>query len=68
MISIQVVRGFMDMFSIDLPSMPSDRPIDFAINVESSTKSISIPPYRMDLVELKKLKQKLQNLLSKGFI
>ena len=56
------------MFPMDLPSMPSDRDIDFIIDVESIIEPIFIPPYRMALVELKKLKDQLQELLDKEFI
>ena len=35
--------------------------------MESGTKPISIPPYRMAPTELKELKDQLQDLLSKGF-
>ena len=34
----------------------------------SDTASVSIPPYRMASVELRELKEKLQELLDKGFI
>ena len=56
------------MFPSDLPGVPPDRDIDFAIDFEPGTKPISIPPYRMAPTELKELKDQLQDLLSKGFI
>lgn len=52
----------------NLPGMPSDRDIDFVIDLEPSTSPISILSYRMVLAELRKLKIQLQNLLSKRFI
>ena len=66
--SFPVVQEFLDVFPSDLPGVPPDRDIDFAIDLEPGTKPISIPPYRMAPAELKELKDQLQDLLSKGFI
>ncbi|WMV36959.1 hypothetical protein MTR67_030344 [Solanum verrucosum] len=66
--SIPLVRKFLNVFAIDLPSVPLDRDIDFAIDLELGTKPIFIPPYHMAPVELKELKDQLHDLLSKGFI
>ncbi|XP_069150791.1 uncharacterized protein [Solanum lycopersicum] len=38
---------FLDVFHSDLPGVPPDRDINFAIDLESGTKPISIPPYFM---------------------
>ena len=54
------------MFPADLPGMPPDRDIDFCIDLEPSTRPISIPPYRMAPAELRELKAQLQELLNKG--
>ena len=59
---------FSEVFPTDLPGLPPDRDIDFCIDVETGTRPISIPPYRMAPAELKELKEQLQDLLSKGFI
>ena len=48
-----MVQEFLDVFPSDLPGVPPDRDIDFAIDLESGTKPISIPPYRMALTKLK---------------
>lgn len=53
---IFVVRDFNDVFPDDLPSLPSDKEIEFAIELVEGNKLISISPYRMELAELKKLK------------
>ncbi|XP_070034504.1 uncharacterized protein [Nicotiana tomentosiformis] len=66
--SISVVRDFPDVFPTDLPRMPSDKDIDFGIDLVLGTQPISIPPYRMSSAELKELKEQLQELLDKGFI
>ena len=57
--SVDIVREFMKVFPMDLPSMPLDWDIDFIIDVESGTKPISIPPHRMAPTELKELKDQL---------
>ena len=56
------------MFSEDLPGLPSDRELEFEIELFSGSASISIPPYKMVPTELKKLKTQLQDLVDKGFI
>ncbi|KAH0729489.1 hypothetical protein KY290_000612 [Solanum tuberosum] len=55
-------------FPNDLPDMPPDRDIDFCIDLEPSTRPISIPPYHMALAELRELKAQIQELFDKGFI
>ena len=54
--SVPVVQEFLDVF-------PPDRDINFAIDLETDSKPIFIPPYRMAPVELKGLKYQLQDLL-----
>ncbi|XP_070025994.1 uncharacterized protein [Nicotiana sylvestris] len=66
--SIPIVNEFPEVFPEDLPRIPPDREIDFGIDLLPSTKSISIPPYRMAPTELKELKVQLKDLLDKGFI
>lgn len=63
-----MVREYLDVFSEELLGLPPHREIDFAIELESDTVSISRAPYKMALVELKELKVQLQELLDKGFI
>ncbi|WMV24832.1 hypothetical protein MTR67_018217 [Solanum verrucosum] len=65
---IPVVLEFREVFPTDLPGMPPDRDIDFCIDLEPSTRPISIPPYHMAPAELKELKAQIQELLDKGFI
>ncbi|WMV38267.1 hypothetical protein MTR67_031652, partial [Solanum verrucosum] len=55
--SILVVSEFREIFPNDLPGMPSDRDIDFCIDLEPGTRLISIPPYRMAPAELRELKE-----------
>ena len=63
---ILVVREFSDVFLEDLPGIPSDREIDFQIEL-ARTEPISKAPYKMDPLELKELKVQMEELVSKGF-
>ena len=45
--SNSVVREFKDVFPKDLPEMPPSREVDFGIDLELGTTSISKEPYRM---------------------
>jgi hypothetical protein len=65
---IPVVRKYADVFPEDLPGMPPDRDIEFAIELQPGTAPISKTPYRMPPAELAELKKQLQELLDKGFI
>ena len=65
---IMVVKEFPDVFPEDLPGMPPDRETKFTIEVAPGVAPISIPPYRMALLELQELKKQLRELLDKGFI
>ncbi|WMV26697.1 hypothetical protein MTR67_020082 [Solanum verrucosum] len=65
---IHVVSEFSEGFPNDLHGMPSDRDIDFCIDLEPGTCPISIPPYCMAPTELSELKAQIQELFDKGFI
>lgn len=47
-----VVREFPEVFPNDLLGIPPEQEIDFGIDFIPDTNPISIPPYRMDSVEL----------------
>ncbi|GKV06430.1 hypothetical protein SLEP1_g18329 [Rubroshorea leprosula] len=64
---IPVVREFPNVFSKDLPGLPPDRELEFAIDLVPGTGPFSKAPYRMAPVELE-LKVQLEELLEKGFI
>ena len=49
---VLMVREFLDVFLEELPEMPSDREIEFCIDLAPGIQPISIPPYRIALVEL----------------
>jgi hypothetical protein len=65
---IPVVCDYLDVFPDELPGMPPDRDIEFAIELHPGTAPISKRPSRMPPVELAELKKQLQKLLDKGFI
>jgi len=65
---IPVVCEFPDVFPEDLPRLPSDRDVEFKINLIPGTTPISRRPYRMPPNELAELKKQLQELLEKGLI
>ncbi|MCF7184024.1 hypothetical protein L3H42_11035, partial [Corynebacterium sp. MC-13] len=66
--SVPVVNEFPDVFPDELPGLPPEREVEFAIDLLPDTQPISIPPYRMAPAELKELKEQLRDLLEKGFI
>jgi hypothetical protein len=65
---IPVVCEYPDVFPDELPRMPPNRNIEFAIELHPGTAPISKRPYRMPPAELAELKKQLQELLNKGFI
>jgi hypothetical protein len=66
--SIPVVCEFPDVFPEDLPSQPSDREVEFTIELEPGTAPISRRPYHMAPKQLAEMKKQLEELLEKGFI
>jgi hypothetical protein len=65
---IPVVCEFLDVFPDELPGLPLDRDVEFAIELIPGTPPISRRPYRMPPNELAELKKQLQDLLTKGLI
>jgi hypothetical protein len=56
------------VFLDELPGLPPDRDVEFAIELIPGTPLISRRPYRMPPNELAELKKQLQDLLTKGLI
>ena len=52
---IPVVNEFPDVFPDELPGLPPDREIEFAIDLAPGTEPVSKAPYRMAPVEMKEL-------------
>ncbi|WMV45761.1 hypothetical protein MTR67_039146 [Solanum verrucosum] len=65
---VPIVKEFSEVFLDDLPGIPPEREIDFGIDLLPNTQPIFIPPYRLAPVELKELKEQLEDLLDKRFI
>jgi hypothetical protein len=65
---IPVVYEYADVFPDELPGMPPDRDIEFAIELQPGTTPISKRPYRKPSAELAELQKQLQELLDKDFI
>jgi hypothetical protein len=64
-LDIRTVFEFLDVFPEELPGMPSDREIEFVIELVAG---IFKRPYRMAANQLAELKEQLQELLDKGYI
>ena len=58
--NVSVVREFPNVFSKDLPGLSPNRELEFGIELLPGSTPISIPPYRMVLAVLKKLKMRVQ--------
>ena len=68
LLDIPIVCDYPDVFPKELPRLPPQKEIEFAIDVIQGATPASITPYRMAPLELKELKIQLQKLLEKGFI
>jgi hypothetical protein len=67
-LDIRSVSKFLEVFLEELLGMPSDREIQFVIELVPGTAPIFKRPYRMVANQLAKLKEQLQELLDKGYI
>ncbi|GKA93457.1 hypothetical protein Tco_0815443 [Tanacetum coccineum] len=63
--NLSVVREFADVFPDELPGLPPAREIEFGIELIPGAEPISKAPYRMAPVELKELKEQLQEMLER---
>ncbi|GJR39360.1 putative nucleotidyltransferase, ribonuclease H [Tanacetum coccineum] len=66
--NLSVVCEFADVFPDELPGLPPAREIEFGIELIPGAEPISKALYRMAPVELKELKEQLQEMLENGFI
>ena len=64
----RVVYEYEDVFPDELPGLPSQREVDFCIELHPGTSPISMTPHRMAPVEFQELKVQMQELLDKEFI
>ena len=51
-----MVCEYEDVFSDELPGLPSYRDVNFTIELHPSTMPISMTPHRMELAKLQELK------------
>jgi hypothetical protein len=65
---IKVVSEFPDVFPEDLPGMPPERKVEFAIELLSGTAPISKRAYRVSGPELVELKKQIDVLSEKVYI
>nr|GEX30431.1 putative reverse transcriptase domain-containing protein [Tanacetum cinerariifolium] len=63
-----IVSEFPDVFPDELPGIPPVHEVEFNIELIPGVEPILKAPYRMALIELKELKDQLQELLERGFI
>nr|GFB30596.1 putative reverse transcriptase domain-containing protein [Tanacetum cinerariifolium] len=63
-----IVSEFRDVFPDELPGIPPVREVKFNIELIPGAEPISNAPYHMASIELKELKDQLQELLERGFI
>ena len=62
-VSVPLVREFLEVFANDLPGVYPEQEIDFGIDLLPDRNPISILEYRMVQDELKELKLQLKDLL-----
>jgi hypothetical protein len=62
-----VLKEYEDVFK-EIPGLPSERDIDFSINLMPRTSPVSKTPYRMSTPELKELQMQLEEILKKRYI
>jgi hypothetical protein len=65
---IKVVYEFPDVFPKDLPGMPPERKVEFAIELLPRTAPIFKRAYRVSRPELVELKKQIDELSEKGYI
>ena len=64
--TIKVVSEFLDVFSEDLPGMPPEHKVEFAIELLPGTAPIFKRAYRISGPELVELKRQIDELSEKG--
>jgi hypothetical protein len=66
--AIRIVLDFPDVFPKELPGMPPERKVEFAIELILGTAPISKRAYRVSEPELVELKKQIDELFEKGYI
>jgi hypothetical protein len=65
---IPVIKEYPDIFPEELPGLPPNWDIEFAIDLAPGTAPIAKRPYRMAFTELAELKKQLSELEQKGYV
>ncbi|XP_050876245.1 uncharacterized protein LOC127079939 [Lathyrus oleraceus] len=65
---IPVICEFPEVFPEDVTSLPPERKVEFSIDLIPGTTPISVSPYHMVPLELRELKNQLEELFTKHFI
>ncbi|XP_016700073.1 uncharacterized protein [Gossypium hirsutum] len=65
---VRTVKEFSDVFPDDIPGFPSNREVEYGIELLLGKVPVSIAPYRMASKELVELNAQIQELLDRGFI
>jgi len=65
---LPVVKEFPEVFPDEIPDVPPEREVEFAIDLVPRTKPVSMAPYHMSASELAELKKQLEDLLDKKFV
>ncbi|XP_073152831.1 uncharacterized protein [Henckelia pumila] len=65
---VDLVRDFEDVFPDKVAGIPPDIEVEFSIDLIPGIVPISKAPYRLAPIEMKELKEQIQELLDKGFI
>ena len=65
---LPVVKEFLEVFPDEIPDVPPEKEVEFAIDLVPGTKPVSMAPYRMLASELAELKKQLEDLLDKKFV
>jgi hypothetical protein len=66
--NIRIMSEFPDVFPEELPGMPHERKVEFAIELIPGIAPISMRSYRVSRPELVELKKQIDELLEKGYI
>ncbi|KAI3700447.1 hypothetical protein L2E82_45076 [Cichorium intybus] len=65
--SIKIVNEFPDVFPEELPGLPPDRQVEFAIELVLGAAPVARAPYRLAPSEMEELRKQLEELLDLGF-
>ncbi|KAJ0808416.1 putative nucleotidyltransferase, Ribonuclease H [Helianthus annuus] len=65
---IPVISEYPEVFPEELPGLPSDRQVEFRIDIIPGAAPVARAPYRLTPTEMKELRTQLDDLLAKGFI